>query len=194
MGEQVIGKRNGGWLPNIAVLARKEEHYALLVQLVTGAVKLQLIGMGNWEQDVELSHVGRMALFVELVQHVEIAVIQHVMQEEHNAVATNGQMEHYALWGLLVIFVKIQQLIGMVNWAQDAEKNQDGHEVPRAEKEQLAGIVVMERVACMAICVGWEFVYVAKGKKYINRVRIYTNCMCVRVFFVFLFRFCIKYF
>lgn len=81
-----------GYILNImhAVLVQKEEHYALLVQLVIGVVKLQLIGMGNWEQDVELSHVGRMALFVELVQHVGIAAIQHGMQVEHNAAAING--------------------------------------------------------------------------------------------------------
>jgi len=64
---------------------------------------------------VELSHVGKMALSVELAQHAIIAAMKRGLIWELNAVAINGQMEHYVVWGQLAISVKIQRLIGLVN-------------------------------------------------------------------------------
>merc|ERR1712244_186307 len=100
-----------------------------------------------------MSHVGKMELSAVLAQHAIIVAIQHEMQQAHSAAAISGQTEHYVPWEQRAISVKIQQLIGMVNWVQDAEMNQYGHEVPHVGKDQLVIIVAMERVDCMVTCV-----------------------------------------
>merc|ERR1712228_942978 len=78
------------------------------------------------------------------------------------------------------ISVKIQQLIGMANWEQDAEMSQVGHVVPHVEREQLAEIVVMERMDCTVTCVGLEFVYAVKTAT----IKIYPMTHSISILFV----------